>query len=60
MTKICEYLTVFVAFLIILAPTAMVAQAMGGDLRIRQGDLRIHRNDLRICVVSLRQRGDDF
>lgn len=29
MTKIYEYLTVFVAFLIILAPTAMVAVAMG-------------------------------
>ena len=29
MMKIYEYLTVFVAFLIILAPTAMVAVAMG-------------------------------
>lgn len=29
MMKIYEYLTVFAAFLIILAPTAMVALAMG-------------------------------
>lgn len=60
MMNIYEYLTVFAAFLIILAPTAMVALAMGGDLRIHQNDLWIHRGDLRICVVSLWQRGDDF
>lgn len=44
MMKIYEYLTVFVAFLIILAPTAMVAVAMGvtfGFLEVTFGILEM-------------------
>lgn len=44
MMNIYEYLTVFVAFLIILAPTAMVALAMGvtfGFLEVTFGILEM-------------------